>query len=108
MNRQNKYTKDEIILCTFIAMFGRRYIDEKQIFDLEKCRSIASIKMKVSNIAAMLLDNKYEISEEISPLSGTPPGRPARKTNWDIVSKLAPLDESNFLKTHFKIFERIL
>jgi len=105
--KRKSYTDDEIILCTFIARFGRNLINENKIKEIENCRSINSIKMKVQNIAAMLLDNDYEINKEISPLSGTPSGQPARKTNWDIVKKLALLDETSFLTTYSKTFERI-
>ncbi|MCT8339150.1 hypothetical protein MG296_03715 [Flavobacteriaceae bacterium TK19130] len=81
------YTKEEVILCTYIARFGRNQFDESDISKLES-RSIASIKMKVMNIAAMLREEGFAISEDISSLSGKPSGQKGRRTNWDIVCNL--------------------
>ena len=51
--KRNLFTKDEIILCTYLARFGKQEFDENDIQKL-KARSISSIKMKVQNIASML------------------------------------------------------
>ncbi|TXE08666.1 hypothetical protein ES711_09215 [Gelidibacter salicanalis] len=86
--KRNFYTKEEIILCTYIARFGRNEFDEQDIYHLKE-RSVASIKMKVQNIASMLFENGFDTHSSISKLTGTPLGKIGRKTNWDIVEPLA-------------------
>jgi hypothetical protein len=81
------YTKEEITLCIYIARFGRAQFDESDIQHLEN-RSVASIKMKVSNIAAMLVEEGHDIHQDIPTLTGKTTGKKGRKTNWDIVSNL--------------------
>ena len=46
------YTCIEIILCTYVARFGRDYIDETKISN-KYGRKVSSLKMKVRNIAAL-------------------------------------------------------
>ena len=88
--------KDEIILCTYIARFGRRFIDEGQICSLSHIRSVASIKANVSNIAHMMLEEGYGCSRKVSPLSGKPTGEQGRRTNWEVVRTLVDLTEPEF------------
>ena len=85
--KRNLFTKEEIVLCTYIARFGKQEFNEDDISDLNK-RSVASIKMKVQNIAAMLDEAGYNTCESISKLTGKTTGEKGRKTNWDIVSTL--------------------
>ena len=94
--RTHAYTEDEIILCTYIARFGRRFIDEGQICSLSHIRSVASIKAKVSNIAHMMLEEGYGCSRKVSPLSGKPTGEQGRRTNWEVVRTLVDLTEPEF------------
>lgn len=88
--KRNLYTKEEIILCTCIARFGRNEVTENDIHTFSK-RSLASIKMKVQNIASMLHEHGYEIDDNVSMLTGKPQGEKGRKTNWEIVEKIANL-----------------
>jgi|TARA_R110000751_G_scaffold162275_1_gene268752 hypothetical protein len=97
------FTKEEVVLCTYIARFGRSQFNESDISNLET-RSVSSIKMKVSNIAAMLKEEGFEINEEVSSLSGKPPGQKGRRTNWDIVSRLIDYSRNE----HFNECEKIL
>tara|TARA_R110002096_G_scaffold275178_2_gene468934 strand:- start:1848 stop:2156 length:309 start_codon:yes stop_codon:yes gene_type:complete len=90
--KRNLYTKEEIILCTYIARFGRSKFDESDIHKLRE-RSIASIKMKVQNIASMLVENGFEIDSEVSKLTGKPSGEKGRTTNWDIVETIVKLNK---------------
>ncbi|MAZ73521.1 MAG: hypothetical protein CMC70_10285 [Flavobacteriaceae bacterium] len=96
------FTKEEVVLCTYIARFGRSQFNESDISNLEK-RSVSSIKMKVSNIAAMLKEEGFEINEEVSSLSGKPPGQKGRRTNWGIVSRLNDYSKNEHLNECEKI-----
>lgn len=89
---RKEYTDNEIVLCTYLARFGRGFINEKRISRLEN-RSESSIKMKVQNIAAMLHEEGYEHSNEITRLSGVTTGGQGRRTNWDVVSTLVKLEK---------------
>jgi hypothetical protein len=86
MPRQ-EYTDDEVVLCTYIALYGRSLLIEKKIASYGK-RSEASVKMKVQNIAAMLDEEGIERSQEVTALTGVTTGQDGRRTNWDVVSKL--------------------
>lgn len=92
---QNLYVKEEIILCTYIARFGKGDFDENEIHKL-KNRSISSIKMKIQNIASMLSEQGFQSDPSISKLTGKKTGKKGRMTNWDIVEKLADLDKKEF------------
>ncbi|NOY48479.1 MAG: hypothetical protein GXO84_09880 [Chlorobi bacterium] len=86
------YTNEEIILCTYIARFGRGRFNEKKITRLHN-RSEDSIKMKVQNIASMLAEEGFEYSNDVSKLTGVTTGENGRRTNWEQVSKLAVLSK---------------
>ena len=94
--KRNYYTKEEIILCTYIARFGKNEFDEQDIHQLKE-RSIASIKMKVQNIASMLFEQGFETNSDIPQLTGKPSGKSGRMTNWDIVEPLARINKNDFL-----------
>lgn len=96
MLKRKLYTKEEIILCTYIARYGRREFDENNIHLLEN-RSISSIKMKVQNIASMLYEEGFNVHHEVSKLTGKPPGEKGRRTNWEIVSGLTDFNKTKFL-----------
>ena len=99
---RNLFTKEEIVLCTYIARFGKQEFNEDDISNL-KDRSISSIKMKVQNIAAMLDEEGHETSENISKLSGKTTGEKGRRTNWDIVSTLVFKTQNELLNECEKI-----
>ena len=84
---RNTYTDEEVILCAYIALYGRVLFIEKKIASTFE-RSEASIIMKVQNIAAMLDEEGIERNNEISALSGVTTGQEGRRTNWDIVNKM--------------------
>lgn len=94
--KRNLFTKEEIILCTYIARFGKQEFNEDEISTL-KGRSISSIKMKVQNIAAMLDEEGFYSSENISKLSGKTTGEKGRRTNWDIVRNLTDNSKQELL-----------
>ena len=105
-SRSQRYTEAEITLCTYIARFGRRFIDEQQIRTLFGSRSVSSIRMKVSNIAHMLNEERFAYSPEVSPLSGKPPGEQGRRTNWEMVRTLVELTEPELKMRVTKILSR--
>lgn len=92
------YTKEEIILCTYAAIYDANdFGGINKIQSLED-RSIASIKMKIENIASMLDENGIQRFNTVSPLTGLPAGEIGRRTNWDIVSTLYNLKKTEFLE----------
>ena len=100
--KRNLFTKEEIILCTFIARFGRINFDEDDIQRIED-RSVWSIKMKVQNIAAMLNEEGYETDYSVSKLSGKTTGEKGRRTNWEIVRTLVDDSRNELLNKCQKI-----
>lgn len=102
--KRNLFTKDEITLCTYIARFGKNEFDENDIHKL-KSRSVSSIKMKVQNIASMLDEEGFKTNDNISKLTGKPPGQKGRRTNWDIVNNLTDLNKHEFLSMCQRIIE---
>jgi hypothetical protein len=102
--KRNLFKKDEIILCTYIARFGRNEFDENSISRL-KDRSVSSVKMKVQNIAAMLDEEGYTTHENVSKLSGKTTGEKGRKTNWDIVVNFLYQNKQELLGECLKIIQ---
>ena len=104
MTRRNLFAENEIVLCTYIARFGRRKFDESTIHN-QCSRSLDSIKMKVRNIATMLEEEGYPFSSRVTPLSGRPRGEGGRRTNWSVVSNLVQLSEGAHYEKCIRIFE---
>jgi len=97
------FTDQEIVLCTYIAKYGRGYFNEKRITRLEN-RSEDSVKMKVQNIAAMLEEEGFQHSPDVSALSGVPKGEEGRRTNWDIVAPIAEISKEEHKNMCKEIF----
>lgn len=87
---RTRYTEDEIILCTYIARFGRDLINEELIRSLFDRRSLGSVRMKVQNIARMLCAEGYDHSKEVSPWGG------GHRSNWHTVRQYADQAEADF------------
>ena len=94
---RNLYTEDEIIVCSYIARFGRSDFDETDVEKIRK-RSLSSIKIKLKNIASMLDEEGFKYSNEVSILTGLPAGQKGRRTNWDIVKRYANLPKEEHRK----------
>ena len=91
MARRNYFTRDEIVLCTYAAIYDASdFGGISKIEDLTH-RSLASIKMKIQNIAAMLDEAGAKRYSNVSPLTGLPQGQTGRMTNWEIVEPLYKL-----------------
>ncbi|MDO6468565.1 hypothetical protein Q4498_10580 [Neptunomonas phycophila] len=88
------YTKDEVVLCSYIALYDGALLSEEKISGLEK-RSKGSVKMKVQNIAAMLDDKGFSRNSKVSALAGLPAGASGRETDWDLVSEMINIGKSN-------------
>jgi hypothetical protein len=86
------YTKNEIILCTHIALYDRGLLREKRIARYGD-RSVDSVIMKVLNIAAMLDENGISRNSKVSPLTGKKTGERGRETDWPLVQELVQLEE---------------
>ncbi len=89
---RNLYTEDEIILCTYLARYGRDEFSEIEIHEKYN-RSLNSIKMKVQNIAAMLDEEEITRYSDVRGLSGVTTGESGRRTNWEWVRRLIPLSK---------------
>jgi hypothetical protein len=85
---RNSYTEDEVILCTYAALYDQEEFGGIDTIHRLTNRSISSIKMKIQNIAAILDEENIPRNPRISPLSGMPPGEAGRRTHWDIVESL--------------------
>lgn len=93
----NSYTENEIVLCTYAALYNDSdFGGSNAIHELSK-RSLPSIRLKISNIAAMLDEENIPRNKSISPLTGTAKGGKARRTDWKIVSKLVSIDRNTLL-----------
>lgn len=99
------YTKDEVVLCAYAAMYNAADFGGINKISKLKERSIDSIKMKIQNIASMLDEEKVKRYnyDKISPLTGLTTGESGRKTNWNIVKELYPLSQADFLSMCKKI-----
>lgn len=106
--REHLYTEDEVILCTYAAMYSENDFGGINKIKLLQHRSISSIKMKIKNIASMLDENgiKRFTYDSISPLTGLPTGRTGRRTNWEIVSKICKLEKNVFLQKCKEILKK--
>lgn len=82
---RNFYTDDEVILCTYAALYD---IDDigglDALFRFCK-RSGASIKMKIANIASMLDEHGIARKSGTAGLTGVTTGKAGRLTNWPLV-----------------------
>ena len=98
MAKRNYFTPNEIVLCTYAAMYDARDFGGISKIEDIRHRSRASIQMKIQNIAAMVDDAGIARSSDVSPLTGLPTGQTGRTTNWDVVEPLSRLSKSALLE----------
>lgn len=96
MSRGELFTSDEVVLCTYAAMYDARDFGGVPVIHRLRGRSVDSIKMKIQNIAAMLDEEGIARSSDYPPLTGRPPGQGGRRTNWEWVKPLTRLPRSEF------------
>lgn len=91
---KNLFTQEEIILCTYLAMYGAK--DGITIAHIEKIagRSLASIELKIRNIVAILDEEGVRRHSDIPPLSGVKTDEEGRRTNWDWIEPLTKLSKA--------------
>ena len=98
MAKRNYFTPDEIVLCTYAAMYDAGdFGGLSKVEDLAN-RSRASIQMKIQNIAAMIDEAGIPCNSDVSPLTGLPTGQIGRSTNWDIVEPLSRFSRQTLLE----------
>lgn len=97
MAPRNLFTREEIILCTYAALYGDRDLGGVEAIQTVTNRGIGSIRMKIQNIAAMLDDAGVRRFSTVSGLTGLPPGQHGRSTNWEIVEPLTRRSRSELL-----------
>lgn len=104
---RNLFTIEEIVLCTYAAMYDSDDFGGIDKIYLLQHRSISSIKMKIMNIASMLDENGIQRFNYnyVPPLTGLTTGQTGRRTNWDIVELLYSLPKEEFLKRCMDIVE---
>jgi hypothetical protein len=94
---KNLFTKDEITLCTYAALFASDDFGGINSIVTLTGRSKASIQMKIQNLAAMLDEKEIPRESSISPLTGVPHGKSGRRTNWEWVQPLTGLSKVELL-----------
>jgi hypothetical protein len=89
---RSPYTENEIVLCTYIARYGKGLLIEKKVANYGS-RPESSVIMKVQNIAAMLDEKRISRNEAIPALTGKTTGESGRETDWPVVEKLVQLEK---------------
>lgn len=98
MAARNYFTRDEITLCTYAAMYQASDFGGESAIEKIAHRSRGSIKMKIQNIAAMLDEAGIPRMNAVAPLTGLPAGKAGRTTNWEIVQPLTKCERKAFLE----------
>lgn len=98
MPRSDLYTLDEVMLCTYAAMYNADDFGGLSAIHSITKRSVASIQMKISNIVAMLDEESIPRNRNLSALSGVPNGQSGRRTNWPWVEPLTRLPRQELLR----------
>ena len=93
---RNLFTTNEIILCAYAALWDANdFGGTRKIAELTG-RSLSSIGMKIQNMAAMFDAKNIARVSTVSPLTGTPPGQPARETHWTEIQPFLALSQEDF------------
>lgn len=94
---RNLFTRDEIVLCTYAALYGARDLEGPESIEQLTHRSMDSIVMKIQNIEAMLDDFGVPRLTKTQGLSGLPRGQRGRRTNWEVVEPLTRVPRQELL-----------
>ena len=103
---RKSYTEDEVVLCSYIALYDGALLSERKISGIEK-RSEGSVKMKVQNIVAMLDDKGVPRNRKVSALAGLPAGESGRETDWDLVSEMIKIGKNDHWAKCKEIIARV-
>ena len=97
---------DEVTLCTYAALYNANDFGGVEKIARLTGRSLGSIRMKIQNMAAMFDDKNVKRSSSVSPLTGTPPGQPARETHWLEIQGLLALSREDLKAKCLKILDK--
>jgi len=111
MSKGQRYTMDEVTLCTYAAKYDEHDFGGKEKIaflehDPTQRRSIASITMKIQNIASMLDEHGIERHSNVSPLTGLPTGKQGRTTDWNRVETCLSWKKEELLKKCMQIMKK--
>ena len=95
----------EIILCIYAAIYDANDYGGLKMVQSVANRSIASIRLKVHNIVAMLDEVGHDRNPNNSALTGLPTGRQGRRTNWDKVEEYLDVPRAAFLRECLAIIQ---
>lgn len=93
----NRYTENEIILCTYAALYDADDFGGEQRIDGLAGRTRVSVSSKIRNFAALLDKKNVRRFNTLSPLTGRPKGEEARETDWDVVEPLTRVPKGDLL-----------
>jgi len=102
---RNRNTPQELTLCTYAALYDARDFGGVEAIYSLGFRSLASIKMKIQNIAAMFDEEGVKRYGTVKGLSGKPKGESGRRTDWEFVSKYSDVSTSKHLAECFAVLE---
>ena len=105
MAKRNLYTRDEIILCIYAALFDASDFGGIEAIHSLNLRSRASIEMKIQNIVAMCDEEGLKRNPDHNPLSGRPNGQTGRRTNWNELQECSLVSQDSLLAECRKIIE---
>ena len=105
MQPRQTYTRDEIVLCTYAALYDATQFGGAQTVHALTGRSLSSISMKIGNIAAMLDDEGIARNPSVTALTGTTTGQPARRTDWETVKTLVETPKADLQSTRRRIID---
>ena len=105
MPKGKRYTMDEVTLCTYAAKYDEHDFGGKEKIMFLQKRSLASITMKIQNIASMLDEHHIERFSNVSPLTGLTTGKHGRTTDWDRVKTCLSWKKEEFLKKCIQIIK---
>ena len=105
MPKGKRYTMDEVTLCTYAAKYDEHDFGGKEKIMVLQKRSLASITMKIQNIASMLDEHNIARHNKVSPLTGLTTGKHGRTTDWDRVKTCLSWKKEEFLKKCMQIIK---
>jgi len=95
------FTENELILCTYIALYGKGLLIEKKIAKYGH-RPEDAVKRKIKNIAAILHEKGIPRCHNITPSTGSV----NRKTDWPIIKDVLFIEKTHLLHKCKEILTR--
>jgi predicted HNH restriction endonuclease len=105
MTNRKAFTHDELVLCTYAALYDiNDFGGLDQIHRLQS-RSVASIRMKIQNLVAMCDEAGVTRQNSENPLTGLLHEQVGRRTNWDLLSHYAEVSREPHLQECLQIVQ---